>query len=107
MKTIKISNFAAITALLESSAPDTVIQYDGITYRVAPSESKRDGFFEILTPRHALTFGSNYSLAMGFELQTGSADAPSVATAKWMASNAETWMRSARYNESLRATSND
>lgn len=97
----------AIQDLLESSDPDTVIQYDGISYRVAPSGDKREGFYEILQRRNAFTFASNYTLAMGFELQTGDADTPSEYVGKWLADNAETWFRSARYNASLATTTSD
>lgn len=87
----------AIQDLLESSDPETVIQYDGITYRVAPSGDKREGFYEILTVAQL----SDYENERFY-------DADSTPSAEeWMASNAETWLRSARYNESLATTTSD
>lgn len=95
---------AAITALLESSEPDTVIQYDGITYRVAPSESKREGFYEILTQKQAKYWMDRRCPIVAGEFRNAT---PEQDLAEWMASNAETWLRSARYNESLATTTSD
>lgn len=77
----------AIQDLLESSDPETVIQYDGITYRVAPSVDKREGFYEILTQNQAQMYGDG--------------------AAAWLEESSETWLRSARYNASLEATTSD
>lgn len=102
---------AAITALLESSDPDTVIQYDGISYRVAPSGDKREGFYEILRWLDVMNMmaelmaqcpdlkGLTANCCQGVEMID--------AVAKLVERDSETWMRSARYNESLATTASD
>lgn len=82
----------AITALLESSDPSTVIQYDGTTYRVALSGDKREGFFTILSKEQAKSIQDSH-------------DGDKGALAEVLDRDCELWFRSARYQASLAALS--
>lgn len=86
---------AAITWLLASSDPATVIQYDGDSYRVTFSGNKAEGFYEILTRDQARDIHRSLLL-------------PSIGdVAEVLKEESEGWLRSARYNESLATTASD
>lgn len=99
----------AIQDLLESSDPETVVQYDGITYRVAPSGDKRERFYEILTQRQASNKLNCEEAKSLLQMLSGPHKTfdPLERVAGWMQSESEGWFRSARYNASLEATDSD